>query len=404
MNNINQLTILCIASYEKGADFMRQCKDEGCRVILLTSKSLENIEWPRESIDEIFFISDNNKEWKMDDVIYGVSYLARKENIDRIVALDDFDVEKAATLREHLRNPGMGETTARYFRDKLAMRMRASEEGIPLPEFVHILNYKKIKEFLTKYDPPYVLKPRLQAGAVGIKKINHESELWDIIDQLGDKQSFYLLERFIPGEIFHVDSIIFESEVVFSIASKYGLPPMEVAHEGRVFSSRTVPRNSVEEKQLLQINKNVLKSLGLKYGVSHTEFIKGKADEKLYFLETSARVGGAHIADLVEAASGINLWREWAKVEMLRDQKGYKVPKDKKECAGLIVSLAKQEYPDLSAYDDAEIVWRMKKKNHAGFVFASKDAERIEELLKKYTGRFYEDFFASVPLKEKPMH
>ena len=387
---------------KKAADFMRQCKEEGCRVILLTSKSLEHAEWPRESIDETFYIPDNNKEWKMDDVIYGVSFLARKENIDRIVALDDFDVEKAATLREHLRNPGMGETTARYFRDKLAMRMRANEEGIPLPEFVHILNYKKIEEFLSKHKPPFVLKPRLQAGAVGIKKINNESELWQIIEKLGDQQSFYLLERFIPGEIFHVDSIIWESDVVFSIASKYGLPPMEVAHEGRVFSSRTVPRNSVEGEQLSLINKEVLKCLGLKYGVSHTEFIKGNEDGKLYFLETSARVGGAHIADLVEAASGINLWREWAKIEIRRDQKGYKVPIDKNDCAGLIVSLAKQEFPDLNSYNDPEIVWRMKKKNHAGLVFSSEDANRIEELLNKYTNRFYEDFFATVPLKEKP--
>ncbi len=402
MNTSKPLTILCIASYEKGADFMRQCKEEGCRVILLTSKSLEGADWPKESIDETFYIPDNNKEWKMDDVIYGVSFMARKENIDRIVALDDFDVEKAATLREHLRNPGMGETTARYFRDKLAMRIRASEEGIPLPEFVHILNYKKIEEFLSKYNPPFVLKPRLQAGAIGIKKINNESELWQIIEQLGDKQSFYLLERFIPGEIYHVDSIIFESKVVFSIANKYGLPPMEVAHEGRVFSSRTVPRDSEDERNLQQINKNVLKALGLKYGVSHTEFIKGNEDGKLYFLETSARVGGAHIADLVEAASGINLWREWAKIEILRDQKGYKIPAYKKLCAGLIISLAKQEYPDLSSYNDPEIVWRMKKKNHAGLVFSSKDSNRIEELLGQYTNRFYNDFFASIPIKEKP--
>jgi hypothetical protein len=48
------LTILCISSYEKGHDFMKECKAHGCRVLLLTSKSLENAGWPRESIDEIF--------------------------------------------------------------------------------------------------------------------------------------------------------------------------------------------------------------------------------------------------------------------------------------------------------------------------------------------------------------
>jgi biotin carboxylase len=399
----DQLTILCVASYEKGQEFMKQCKAEGCRVILLTSKSLEQADWPRESIDEIFYIPDIDKEWNMQDVIYGVSFLARTEKIDRIVALDDFDVEKAASLREHLRCAGMGETTARYFRDKLAMRMRAEEVGIPLPKFVHILNYKNIQNFLDNFPPPYVLKPRLQAGAVGIKKINSANELWAILDQLGDKQSFFLLEQFIPGDIYHVDTIIYKNEVEFVLASKYGLPPMEVAHEGRVFSTRTLPRNSSEEKELCELNKNVLKAFGLRQGVSHTEFIKSKENGKFYFLETSARVGGANIADLVEAASGLNLWKEWAKIECLNSKKSYEVPPDKKENAGLLISLARQEYPDLSSYNDPEICWRMNKKHHAGLIFCSDKIERVEDLLRGYTERFYTDFFASHPISDKPV-
>ena len=194
MADPDSLTILCIASYEKGHEFMRQCKREGCRVILLTSESLKDIAWPRESIDETFYIADVNKEWKMRDVIYGVSFMARNENINRIVALDDFDVEKAASLREHLRVPGMGDTTARYFRDKLAMRTRAVESGILVPDFVHVLNYKKLKEFMSRVEPPYIIKPRMQAGAHGMKKINSEEELWKRLDELGDEQSFYLME------------------------------------------------------------------------------------------------------------------------------------------------------------------------------------------------------------------
>jgi ABC-type branched-subunit amino acid transport system substrate-binding protein len=88
-------TILCISSYEKGQEFLRQAKREGWKVLLLTSKSLEYADWPKDHIDTIYYIPDINKEWHMPDVISGVSYLARTEQIDRIVALDDFDVEKA---------------------------------------------------------------------------------------------------------------------------------------------------------------------------------------------------------------------------------------------------------------------------------------------------------------------
>src|SRR3954465_5831844 len=135
MTDSRPLTILCIASYEKGAEFMRECKRQGCRVLLLASESLTQGDWPRAEIDEIFLIPDDNKKWKLDDVIKGVSYLARTEAIDRIVPLDDFDLETAAAMREHLRVPGMGDTATRFFRDKLAMRVRASEAGILVPDF-----------------------------------------------------------------------------------------------------------------------------------------------------------------------------------------------------------------------------------------------------------------------------
>ena len=88
-----------------------------------------------------------------------------------IVALDDFDVETAAKLREHLRIPGMGDTTARYFRDKLAMRARAKDRGILVPEFIQVLNHDKLNKFINRTPAPWVLKPRSQASTIGIKKI-----------------------------------------------------------------------------------------------------------------------------------------------------------------------------------------------------------------------------------------
>jgi biotin carboxylase len=395
-------TMLCISSYEKGQEFLRQAKREGWKVLLLTSKSLEHADWPKDHLDNIYFIPDANKEWHMPDVISGVSFLARSEQIDRIVALDDFDVEKAATLREHLRIGGMGESTARYFRDKLAMRMKAREAGINVPDFVGILNYDRIRDFLAVVQPPYVLKPRLSAGAIGIKKIHTAEELWRKIDELGDLQSFYLLEKFIPGDIFHVDSILVNKQILFSIVSKYGLPPMEVSHEGRVFMTRTIQRGSDDESALQKLNRSVLPSLGLLQGVSHTEYIKAASDGKFYFLETSARVGGAHIVELIEGATGMNLWAEWAKLETADDVDTYRPHVVREEYAGLMVSLAKQQWPDLTSYNDPEIFWKINKEFHAGLVVRSTDCSRVETLLNSYMERFYNDFFTSAPPKEKP--
>jgi biotin carboxylase len=397
------LTVLCLASYYKGTDFIRECHRQGCRTLLLTSHSIKDENWPRESIDETFYMPDVQKEWKLEDALLGVSFMARNETIDRIVALDDFDVETAATLREHLRVPGMGDSTARYFRDKLAMRTKARDEGLLVPEFIHVLNYNRLHEFMQRVPPPWVLKPRSLAGSMGIKKVRSADEFWAALETLGDRQSFYLLEQYVPGDIFHVDSIFYERKLLFSVASQYGRPPMDVSQEGDIFTTRTLPLGSKEAQPQIDMNERTMTAFGLVRGVAHSEFIRGRDDGKLYFLETSARVGGAHIVDLIEVATGINMWAEWAKVEIAGGKAPYKVPKPNKDAAGLLVSLAKQERPDTSAYNDPEIVWRMnEKKHHVGLIVRSPDPARVQELLQSYVERMRQDFLAWQPPLERP--
>jgi hypothetical protein len=363
-------------------------------------EKLKDEPWPHDSIDETFYLPS---VYTSEDVLKGVSWLARTRIIDRIVPLDEFDQETAAQVREHLRIPGMGETTARYFRDKLAMRVKARSEGILVPEFVHVLNYDLIREFMARVSPPWVLKPRSEAASIGIKKVNNSEELWPLLDALGDRQSFYVLEQFIPGDIYHLDSIISERDVVFAVPHKYGRPPMSVSLGG-IFTTRKIPHESADAQALETFNREIIKALGLVRGVTHTEFIKGHEDGRFYFLETAARVGGANIAECVEASTGLNLWAEWARVEIAGEDCNYEMPAHRDDYAGVIISLARQEWPDTSAYTDPEIVYRLNKKYHAGFVVKSKDPERVEHLLDQYTHRFYDDFHATAPPLEKASH
>src|ERR1700741_328275 len=151
------ITVLCIATYRKGDEFLRECHRQGCRVLLLTEEKLRDADWPREAIDAFYYVRRDMPE---DDIRKGAAFLARTELLDRIVALDDFDVEVAAMLREYLHVPGMGETTGRAFRDKLAMRSRARSAGIPCPDFIHVLNDAAIGDWTSRVAPPWVLKPR----------------------------------------------------------------------------------------------------------------------------------------------------------------------------------------------------------------------------------------------------
>jgi biotin carboxylase len=398
MTRARPLTVLCIATYEKGADFLRECRRQGCRVLLVTADTLASASWPREAIDDMFFV---HRDAPADDFVKGISYLARTEPIDRIVALDDFDVETAALLREHLRIPGMGETTARYFRDKLAMRVRARTAGVLVPAFVHVLNHEAIREFTTRVAPPWVLKPRSQASAIGIRQLESADALWHALEELGDRQSFYLLEEYVPGDVFHVDGIVWQHDVCFVAAHQYGKPPMDVAHHGGIFVTRTLPPSPLK-LDLVRLNERVLDALHFVRGVTHTEFIRSAQDGRLYFLETAARVGGAHIVEVVEAATGVNLWAEWARLEIAGEDGTYQPPRHAERFAGLALSLARQEQPDTSAYQDPEIVYRVAKTHHVGLVVASDDYDRVQALLDDYSRRFTSDFYATAPLPDRP--
>ena len=396
------VTILCLAGYYKGTNFLKAAKALGARVLLLTRENNAGEPWPYDSIDAFHLMPDLRKR---PDIIHAVSYLMRGQPIDAIIPLDDYDVETAAALREHLRLPGLGESGARYFRDKLAMRLQAAAHDIPVPPFTPLFSYDRLREWMARVPPPWVLKPRSEAGAMGIRKLYDSEAVWRRLDELGDEQSFFHLEQFIPGEIYHVDSLVYDGRILFAQPHKYARPPMTVAHQGGVFASRTLPvtgsGDGEEARAILGLNERLLAAFGLEHGAAHAEFIRGE-DGRYYFLEVAARVGGADIEQLVQAASGLNLWGEWARMEIAYARgESYDVTPTRHDYGGLLVCLAQQEWPDLSAYDDPEVVYRVHKKHHAGLAVASPDPERVQWLLARYAERFGQDFLAVMPPLDK---
>jgi biotin carboxylase len=391
---------LCIASYEKGHDFLRQCAEMGVKSTVLTLDKLRDAPWPRESLEELVTMPAGLSR---EQILNTVSWMARGRRYDRIVALDEFDLETGAQIREHMRIRGMGITASAYYRDKLAMRIGAQESGFLVPEFCRVLNYDELRAYMDHVPGPWLLKPRSEASALGIRKIDEPDQLWRALDDLGDRQSYFLLEQFVPGDIFHVDSVVSEGKVVFSVAHQYGRPPMQVMHEGGVFTTRTVDRAGSDWAELTALNAKLAPSLGMVRGVTHAEYIKAHADGRFYFLEIAARVGGAFISDLVAASTGVNLWREWARLEVtnLRGE-AYELPPTFESYAGSVLCLAQTAEPDTAAFDAPEIVYRMKKHHHAGLIVKSDDPNRVRELLEEYSNEFASRFLASMPPPEKP--
>ena len=387
-------TFLCLASYFKGGRFIERCKQEGCTTYLLTVERVLNERWPRHALDDVFALPDFADRKAL---TRAVAYLMRTRRIDRVVALDDFDVEDAALLREHFGVVGHGESAARLFRDKLAMRRKARGLGVRIPDFTGLAHHQDVTDFLVRTPGPYLVKPRGEAGAVGIAKCAAADDVWRRVHELGDEQSFHLAEQMVPGDLYHVDSLVEDGKVVFAEVNAYWKPLLDVYQGGGVYATRTLDRASPDVARLRALNERVLAGFGLGWGASHTEFMKSHADGEFYFIETSCRVGGAETATMVEAATGVNLWSEWAALEIARTAGGYQLPPLKQRHAGVVISLANTETPDTSAYTDPEVVRRLDTPHHVGLVVAADSARRVEELLTDYTARVRRDFTAVLP-------
>lgn len=396
--------IVCIASEFKGNEFLEEAHNAGWHVTLVTRKKLLDEPWAWTAINDAKTVNDDAGVL---DYVRAVTNLAGVHAIDRVVGLDEFDVLTAAMTREHLGLQGMSRSHALRFRDKLTMRNVASQAGIRCPEYVGAFNAESIGRFLAEVPAPWIVKPRHEVSAFGIRKCETAGQVWDVLTDLDgrnnwrDHPSQFLIERFIEGRVFHIDSVVHRGSVAAAGVSQYGTTPFEVSHYGGVFTSSIVAYRSKERKRLEALNGELLSAFNYENGVSHAEFLQSDADGELYLLEVACRVGGAYIANVLEHACNFNLWREWAKLETATAERPYRSPRLRKDYAGVALALAKVDDPDTSHYAEDSIVYRIKKPKHVGLIFHAKKRSRIEELLEDYSGRITQDFLAIAPVKER---
>jgi biotin carboxylase len=383
---------LCLAHGYKGQRLLEEARLLGVRTLLLARASSREL-WPEKIADEVFYLPEFSDQ---EQLARCLGYLARTRHFQAVFPLDELSVEAAALAREQLGLDGQSLSQAHLFRDKLLMRLAAARVRIPQPQFVAALNDGDLQEFMDRVPGPWYLKPRRLAGSAGIARVETRVQLLDHLEELEDQRAFYLVEESVEGRVYHVDSLVYGYQIPFAQVHVYGDPPWRISHYGGVFTTTTVNQRDRANSILRTLNEQVIGALGLNRGIVHAEFLE-RAGE-FYFLEAAARVGGANIDVLVEHTSGINLWREWLRMELCALQnRSYQSPPLKDHYGAMLTCLSRQAWPDLTEFAGPDLSWTLHRLHHAGLVLTCRDFDRLAARVLKIKEQMESRFLAVLP-------
>lgn len=234
--------------------------------------------------------------------------LCRTQEIDQVVALSEFDVGRAARLRDRLGLVGQGWGSAKYFRDKLLMKQALQDAGVPVPRFSKVSSQDEAARFVSDLDKQAVLKLRRGAGSLGIWQAASTAEARILADRV-EVSRFprrWMMEEYIDGELFHVDGVVLNQVPTFISCAAYLEPPLAFS-AGRPGGSFLLDTNSPDHRALEEFAKRCLAALPIPEHMAFHLDVFRTGDGRLLAGEVACRAAGNRIKDMIWSAYGVDL-------------------------------------------------------------------------------------------------
>lgn len=121
----------------------------------------------------------------------------------------------AARLASEFGLVGVSECSARLATDKLAMKRRLVDDGVPVPWFHEVRDAAHLAELLRKEGAPLIAKPVDSRGARGVIRIEGDLELDWVYAQARSHSPTgrVMVERFLDGPQVSTESLVLEQSV-----------------------------------------------------------------------------------------------------------------------------------------------------------------------------------------------
>ena len=231
--------------------------------------------------------------------------VAQKYNISGVItAATDKPLVMMARVAEELHLPFFSVETALNSTDKLLMKKKFIEAGLPCAKGYVINNARELAELNITY--PVIVKPRDNSGSRGVIYCENHTSAADALEEAlrYTKKGNVLIEEFIEGQEYSIEGIHYNGEhhvIQFTEKTTTDFPyNVEIAH--------VQPANisSQQQNEIKVLITQIGQTLGFENCASHTEL---KINSKgIYIIETSPRLGGDFISSmLVPLSTGINM-------------------------------------------------------------------------------------------------
>ncbi len=232
----------------------------------------------------------------------------------KVLALSEFDLVTGGLVREALGTPGYTPQQVRRFTDKVVMKQAILAAGLRAPRYLPLIEASTAEALIDRLGLPLILKPRVGASSRGVSKVETAEQLAAALRDINPVD--YECEQYVAGDIYHVDGLVRDDELLFHSASRYINTCLAFNHGIPLGSVLLEP--SARRTDLISFTKAALRALELRSGAFHLEIIIGPGDEP-YFLEIGARVGGGEIPFLGQALFGLDMMRAWVDIELGQD-------------------------------------------------------------------------------------
>ncbi|MGF7046236.1 putative ATP-grasp superfamily ATP-dependent carboligase [Paenibacillus sp. DS2015] len=251
------------------------------------------------------FDGDSLIEWEVLD-------LHKKQNVQAIVCHSEYDLIRTAKLREYLNLSGQNVKSAVAYRNKIIMKQYARQAGIEVAEFQQVHTPMDVIEFSNKHGYPIVIKPIDGGGSRNTRAIYDSNQCRLFLKEGLPKD--IMIESFVDGEMYHVDGLMYQGDILFSSVSRY-INGCLSFHSGTSLGSviLNTDKNVIQRLQN-EAERTLLALPAAPIIAFHAEFFLTK-DDRIVLCEIASRTGGARVTDTIEAAFGINLNREWIRLQ-----------------------------------------------------------------------------------------